>query len=227
MFKGELLHVALLTKSLFLLPRLRQILSNSLTSKRVPSTLYCYLYPPSLRRTHQHKVMALFARCKELQEPPLKAWAEPSGTTATGRPCSKPGSALPARAGACKRHTTGALQLRDHRQHPRVPHTGIQRVHLCDTPTNRKGAQAPDTYQALLLLLGKAYLGCFHHLLYFSLSHGCYNLQLSRFLFNQTFISAKTQIQSPRLSYEKLRKASLNHAVNKKHMEVFEAFKSA
>lgn len=73
----------------------------------------------------------------------------------------------------------------------RVPCTGIEPVHLSDTYRNREGAEAPDTHQALLLLLGKAYRGCFHHLLYFSLSHGCHNLKLSCFLFNQTFINAK------------------------------------
>lgn len=139
--------------------------------------------------------------------------------------------------------------------------------------------------------MGKAYRGCFHHLLYFSLSHGCYNLKVILLSFqpdlhqrkiithgsyarvklkrqegrkqsgcsckeravdsshprssfpvtglcaadctpcpyhsSRTCFLIQDQIQSPRMSYEKLRKASLNHAVNKKYMEVFEGFKSS
>lgn len=60
--KGELLHVALLTKSLFILPKLRQILSNSLTSKCCALYVLLLFIPSfSEKTTHQHKVMALFA----------------------------------------------------------------------------------------------------------------------------------------------------------------------
>lgn len=37
-------------------------------------------------------------------------------------------------------------------------------VYVSDTSINRKEAEAPNTYQALLALLGKVYTGCFHHL---------------------------------------------------------------
>ena len=45
-------------------------------------------------------------------------------------------------------------------------HTWEFSPYVCLTLTyiNVKGAEAPDTYQAWLLLLGKVYTGCFHHL---------------------------------------------------------------
>lgn len=43
---------------------------------------------------------------------------------------------------------------------------------------------------------------------------------------SRTSFLIQDQIQSPKMSYGKLRKALLNHAVNKKHMEVSEVFKS-
>lgn len=260
--------------------------------------LCCYLYPPLTRRTHQHKVMALFAWCKELQEPSPSCLGRAQRNYSdrhaalqallrapSPAPRSRPRAAPPP-ADTCNpahNRCTGTPGITGIAL--RVPHLGTERVHLTDTYINRKGAEAPDIYQALLLLLGKAYIGCFHHLLYFSLSLGCYKVILLSFKLdvhqckrmthgsyprvklkrqegrNQSWCTCKEravdsshprclvtwlcppdcapcpyrssrisfliQIQSPRMFCEKLRKASLNHTVNKKHMEVFEAFKCA
>lgn len=89
-------------------------------------TLYCYLYPPSLRRrTHQHKVMALFAWCKNCKSPPIHGSAEPRGTTGTGN------AVLQALLGAPSREQPADTCNPAHNSLTlRVPDMGTQRVHL-------------------------------------------------------------------------------------------------
>lgn len=134
----------------------------------MPYTLYCYLYPPSLRRrTHQHKVMALFvvvmqgtARALPLmprqsrEELQRQARRAPCPAPCS-QPCSQP-RAAPLAADTCNpAHSSCMATAGITGITLRVPCTGTEPVHLSDTYRNRKGAEAPDTHQALLLLWGK------------------------------------------------------------------------
>lgn len=138
-------------------------------------------------RTHQHKVMALFAWCKELQEPSpsrLGRAQRHHSDRHTVLQAALPGESSPA---AGTHLQPGTQQVHGNTGDQR--HCNTCSVHgnctttSLDTYLNRKGAEAPDTYHALLLLLGKAYTGCFHHL-HFSLS--CYNFKSSCFPFNHS-----------------------------------------